>query len=410
MRRKWTKRNNVTKKRKNGGNFTTPKKSRRHQQQQPKAPTKRKIYPQMYKTHVFEANEIKKIGKDSVNGFVLKVKTDTKPEIERLVQKGRKDNEYRVLKSSQDENKKESSQLRDSLIYEYRVGLFLNKYLHYFPCFVKTYNLYKYNYTEDGRHSKFLLKKRLEKEKLLNLPDPKNLKRITDSISMTNFTDESYYDCDNKNDYALELQYVPGTTLGDWMDNTDMRLSKNKSLLAKIMFQIYGPLHALSDIYTHRDLHVQNVMLVQLDRPIGFHYTCYGLDDEDEEKPTVVSFNCDYLVKLIDYGRSHIPSTSKIVDEYENLNERDREKFEAVANHCGLLPLLYDGHKDTGLFKHVYGMDYPRTSWILYHLMGELKQEAINTKPMVSIDLHTETRVPMKVEKLSEMEKSIMNM
>ena len=151
-------------------------------------------------------------------------------------------------------------------------------------------------------------------------------------------------------------------------------------------------------------------MLGKLDRPIGFRYTCYGLDDEDEEKPTVVSFSCDYLVKLIDYGRSHIPSTSKIVDEYENLNEKDRENFEAVANHCGLLPLLYEGHKDTGLFKRVYGMDYPRTSWILHHLMEELKQEAINTKPMVSINLHTETRVPMKVEKLSEMERSIMNM
>ena len=39
--------------------------------------------------------------------------------------------------------KNASQQTNDNLYYEYVVGVFLNKYLSIFPCFVETYNLFK---------------------------------------------------------------------------------------------------------------------------------------------------------------------------------------------------------------------------------------------------------------------------
>ena len=75
----------------------------------------------------YAVNPIKRIGKPSGNGFVNQIT------YERDEYKA-----YAVLKSS-------AKQDSDNLMYEYKVGQYINTLTKKFPCFVETYGLFKYN-------------------------------------------------------------------------------------------------------------------------------------------------------------------------------------------------------------------------------------------------------------------------
>ena len=78
------------------------------------------------------ATNITPIGSKSGNGFAKEIKYERG-------ERGKRDkySSYAVLKSSIDETK-------DNLVYEYEVGMFVNKLCKRFPCFLQTYGLYYY--------------------------------------------------------------------------------------------------------------------------------------------------------------------------------------------------------------------------------------------------------------------------
>jgi len=78
---------------------------------------------------LIDNRKMKRIGSVSVNGFIIEVPF-TKNNF----------TAYTALKCS-------AKSVSDNLFYEYYVGkFFINNYLNIFPCFVETYDCYKFNY------------------------------------------------------------------------------------------------------------------------------------------------------------------------------------------------------------------------------------------------------------------------
>lgn len=401
-RRVYTKRRKQKSQKKRGGmKSTSPPDSRKRDRRnkQPEQPEKSKTRRlRLQTTHNLEANNLDLIGEDSINGVVFKLTAETDSNIERLVQYNPKPYEYRILKMSRDDSSKK--QLRDSLIYEYQVGLFLNKYLMKFPCFVKTYNLYKFKIPSwSSKNSKDLITRFVLNKKYTEMENSEELNRdklnkIMENVEIADI-EKQYYDCDNKNAYGVEQEYVKGKTLGDIIDNLG-DTNEGDLMRAKLMFQIYGPLHAMRNIYEHRDLHLNNVIVHDMKRPIKFCYKFYNRNDEEgkENEVTEVKFMCKYLVKMIDYGRSYTSEefTQSILKEYNNLDiEEDKRNFENYANYCGLLPLLYDGLEDIKLFNGVFKTGYRHTFMVLNTLTDVLNKYYTEPKMRNNLDLPSVT-------------------
>ena len=65
-----------------------------------------------------------------------------------------------------------------------------------------------------------------------------------------------------------------------------------------VLFQIYIPLYYLRNVYTHYDLHANNVLLFELNNE--YVEFIYHLDDGSE-----IRFKTSYIAKIIDYGRCY---------------------------------------------------------------------------------------------------------
>ena len=160
----------------------------------------------------------------------------------------------------------------DNLGYEALVGNFINKQKLRFPCFVETYGLY---YSPD------------------KLDMSKNIKIDINKSSLIK-------SCEYPLSIGLMIEYLKnGYTLKDFLDELDEYeyvFFMNTHLLY-ILYQVYAPLSILSDVFTHYDLHAGNVMLYPVGNGKHIQYNYHYKD-------RTVTFNSEYIVKMIDYGRS----------------------------------------------------------------------------------------------------------
>jgi hypothetical protein len=163
----------------------------------------------------------------------------------------------------------------DNLAYEAIVGRFINKQKLKFPCFLETYGLYYNNYSNKSiyEYSKMVICK-------------SNLIRSCKEPLSIGIMIENIKDGYTLGDYILDLNQNYYKDLVHFM---------NKDLLY-ILYQIYAPLSILSEVFTHYDLHANNVMLYPVGdyKHIEYHY---HYDDH------TVTFNSIYIVKIIDYSR-----------------------------------------------------------------------------------------------------------
>jgi hypothetical protein len=180
----------------------------------------------------------------------------------------------------------------DSLFYEYMVGKFINKLTKIYPCFVETYGLLKY---KDLNFPRYLNAKRGEKE-----IDLTNDFKLTDKISVidTDKDDTIFMQaCMNPTLFAVLIQYLPN--IENIIDKIEEKNSYRTVLdLMHILFQIYAPLANVSYKFTHNNLRVENVALFKPYGPneyIQFNYDFGG---------KMISFKSQYMVKIINYGRS----------------------------------------------------------------------------------------------------------
>ena len=96
--------------------------------------------------------------------------------------------------------------------------------------------------------------------------------------------------------YALEQMFIPNSV-------TLYSKLKNKHFVSNelvcVLFQVYAFLRIYQNVFTHYDLNIKNVLLIEIpNKTLHFTYT--------ESIPKCqISFTSKYLVKIIDYGRSY---------------------------------------------------------------------------------------------------------
>lgn len=181
-----------------------------------------------------------------------------------------------------------------NLLYEYKVGLFLNRIGLRFPCFIETFHLHAFESENIAKEFAILFKEFAEskskefagKEKLLSvLQHPRHVPKT----QITNY-------CKEPNRLAITLQLLMnGKTLFEFYEifykNNNLQRFLETELFI-VLFQVYGPLASLHDKYTHYDLHENNVMLATMPK-MNFHY---------HYNQKWLSFSCNNVVKMIDYS------------------------------------------------------------------------------------------------------------
>ena len=227
----------------------------------------------------YVVSPIRSIGSPSENGFVKEINYAH--------------HNYRansILKSSTDE-------MSDNLVYEYMVGMQVNEWKTYFPCFIETYGLYKYN---DEEQYEYIRDTRL-------IRDIDTLKNSLDLITTSEDKDPlyDYADmCNNSKYYAVLIEYIKNAKdMEDVMD--DLNSYDTNAILA----QVYFPLGRLTNDFVHYDLHLNNVMLYE---PAPGKYVEYYYYFENGE---IIRFKSKYVAKIIDYGRSYIKDSPQIYQQ-----------------------------------------------------------------------------------------------
>jgi hypothetical protein len=203
-------------------------------------------------------SKIKRIGKESTNGFINEITYE---------HRGYKS--HAILKSAMEKD-------ADNLYFEYLVGKYINKLNRRFPCFLETYGCFVYN-SEDEWRSMMTPNTNMDLKKIMS-PFPENGFGTS---------------CKKSKHIALLIQHINSARSLHDMTNFS-RFNDHELLYA--LFQIYMTLSCLADKYTHFDLHTDNILVYE---PVKNKYIEYHYHTKDGE----VSFKSKYITKIIDYGR-----------------------------------------------------------------------------------------------------------
>jgi hypothetical protein len=223
----------------------------------------------------YAVNPITAVGVNSANGFIRRIELSK--------------NDYlttTMLKSSK-------SETSDNLMYEYLVGLFINKYNSIFPCFLQTYACYQYK--NNKQYNKF-------SNNLQSSDDLKTLlplysyKQKSNQQTVETLVNQS---CDKPKHICLLIQYFENP-IG--LEDLLSKLYKNDYFcrveLIQILLQICIPLGMMETTFTHNDLHTHNVLIYTI--PDGKYVTMTYKTPFGN-----VTLKTRYVCKIIDYGRCY---------------------------------------------------------------------------------------------------------
>ena len=177
----------------------------------------------------------------------------------------------------------------DNLMYEYAVGRQINQlFYNKFPIFVETYDYY-YTYKDINTWNSF--------------QNNSYVGRLKDALIQHHDID-SKVSCEKSKYLCILIQHINNApTLSNLMMNPDFV----KNELLTTLYQIYFTLSAIKTEFTHYDLHSSNVLIYTPNKMkyIQYHFkTILG---------ETISFKSRHVVKIIDYGRSYIATTTDAI-------------------------------------------------------------------------------------------------
>lgn len=258
-------------------------------------------YFEFFCTFRYALPDIRLIGVPSANGFI------------NLISYRRNNYEsFAILKSAQLE-------YSDNLYYEYVVGkYFINNQAKIYPCFVKTYGLFRFRQDQDWynmstqRHKRMNLALALEPLHVNNISSSCVnsarlsilIEEIKDAFSIRNI---------------LELS-------GDIMNRLRYQHNKERfrreflnTQLLYILVQVYFPLYFLRNSFTHYDLHTDNVLIFN---PLpDNHYITFNYYYNERQ---FITFKSKYIAKIIDYGRAFYDNEYPATINAEVRQQHDR--------------------------------------------------------------------------------------
>ena len=177
----------------------------------------------------------------------------------------------------------------DNLYYEFFVGMCINKIKKYIPNFISTY-LYL-NLTPE-------IKKNLQENK-----DYNDIENFISNTKIHGHNSDGIYDrinigCGMNGSSGILIENIPNNlNFTQLLRTPEFKSNINYNLFC-ILYQIYATLSNLNNIFTHYDLHLNNVMYIKLPTPSKI---VYHLDDDK-----VVTLFTQFIPIIIDYGRSFI--------------------------------------------------------------------------------------------------------
>jgi len=231
-------------------------------------------------------DQIQRLNSNSKNGIITEIKYNKSGYIS-----------YAILKSAQFNIKFKI----DNIAYEYLVGLFLNEQSKYFPCFLETYGLFHKPTNEQINLNN---KDDLKKLKILSQEDDGNFKIKSCNNNNLYLLIQHLHNSRTLSEYYKEIKKTTTLPIINYNQNNYEIINKSVAFylidFIHILYQIYMPLYCLArtGIFTHNDLHRNNVLLFEIPNNdyIHFKYNVNGINTE---------FNCKFIVKIIDYGRCY---------------------------------------------------------------------------------------------------------
>lgn len=271
--------------------------------------TKIKDFFDGFSTFKYATDPIKMIGKPSANGFIQQIKYERENYTA-----------YALIKSSAEKDS-------DNLLYEYIVGQYVNKQNQFFPCFLETYEIFLYFNDAMWQMAKDKKMTRAELRRKLSTLDE------VIAHSRAKYPDVNRYEaaCIHSKRLCILIQNFNNVeSMQDLVKDNKHSSFFMTNILVGILFQIYGPLGALEDEFSHQDFHGHNSLCYV---PRNGHYTTFIYHFADG---STVTFNSEYTVKIIDYGRCFFNDTESGINS--------EKVFQTICNE----PMCNKNHAKCG--------------------------------------------------------------
>jgi hypothetical protein len=228
----------------------------------------------------------------------------------------------------------------DNIFYEFAIGLYINRYNAFLPCFLETYTLYEY---EDNKT--FI--------KTVNDNDPKQFFTAA-KISQCNVVKNKkqlkkcLHNSCTKSYFAILMEAViseGSMSLITYLDQIKKNVKEKK---LSILYQIYSVLHYLKNEFSHNDLHLNNVLLHKIpdNKYIDLVY---------HTSPTSTTIiKTQYIARIIDYGRCFMTGISGTYLHKEIMIKMMKKEG---YDRCSSLNLIFHHvmlRPDTTIFNEIY--------------------------------------------------------
>jgi hypothetical protein len=238
---------------------------------------------------------VQQIGEVSRNGFIRKLQYESEG------------NRYSIVLKSN------VSQYTDNLVYEYLVGLCINEFSKYFPCFAKSYMIGTYRNDQSQ-----LLFRNIVNQVVL----PNNLNEYIQPLDTSNLNQIVKTGCENNRMLCLFMQHIPvELSVAQFLDTIYPNQTSKLYELAAFLHITYSMLSSLADYFTHYDLHTSNIVLVKIPNNQFVNIRIHlpnGI--------RIVSYKSIYLPVIIDYGH--------IFANCQNLNNLIHNSNEIIQTTC----------------------------------------------------------------------------
>lgn len=191
-----------------------------------------------------------------------------------------------------------SAKMPDNLYYEFMVGCFINQFALKFPCFVHTYGAYVCSPEFIDQVTD--LATAPSAPPIIMKDHVKDITLIQNAFDHKNPVNNGSIDksCQTPKQFALLTQFFSKSqTLWDY---TKQDIYKLGSRFVPMLYQVYSALSCMASQFSHYDLHIGNVLVVQLPPNTIIEYYYYP---PNSGEPLV--FKLDVICKIIDYGRCY---------------------------------------------------------------------------------------------------------
>lgn len=234
---------------------------------------------------------------------------------------------------------------KDNLIYEFRVGLYINKLNQLSPFFLETFGLLEYE--DDDTRINMLREPSIKALRAnpgtkvslsINGKNADGHRLATDlmygsvSKGLNRKRKEPDKNCKSCELYCILSEYSGPS--GGKCPTFENVFTKERDLYNMLcaLFHVYSALYGVASKFTHNDLHSKNVLIVKKEKPIKFvhHF-------KEELRLGTLELYTNYVPKIIDHGRAYCEEaqTDPILPNCSNLSAVPR-----VANKSKDLWLL----------------------------------------------------------------------